>query len=71
MIIQSDTERGVRIANSGTRYSSNVREALYNLIEAIEINYVEVLNLTIQYWIVFLLSIRFCIPVLKVSKIQY
>lgn len=36
MIIQSDTERGVRIANSGTRYSSNVREALYNLIKAIE-----------------------------------
>jgi hypothetical protein len=32
----SDTERGVRIATSGTRHSNKVREAFYNLINVIE-----------------------------------
>lgn len=36
MVTNSGSERGVRVAVSGTRYSHNVRQALYNLIEALE-----------------------------------
>jgi hypothetical protein len=32
----SNTERGVRIAASGTRHSNKVREEIYNLIKVIE-----------------------------------
>lgn len=36
MIQNSDSERGVRVALSGTRYTHKVREALYNLVKALE-----------------------------------
>lgn len=36
MVRNSDSERGVRVAVSGTRYSHKVREALYNLVQALE-----------------------------------
>lgn len=32
----SDSERGVRVAASGTRFSPKVREALYHLIDVLE-----------------------------------
>lgn len=36
MFRYSDSERGVRIAASGTRHSQKVREAFYHLIQVLE-----------------------------------
>jgi hypothetical protein len=35
--IGHETERGIRIAASGTRHSRNVREAFYRLVDALEL----------------------------------